>query len=167
LKEKRINLIIPFAGLKDGRHHFQFEIDKKFFDQYDYSLIEAGEVMVDIALDKKVNMLTALFTIKGTVNTICDRCMDALILNINNEYQLVYKFGTEGSQNENLIVLPPSAFELHLNETIYEFINLCLPLKKVHPKGQCNEEMIQVMEKYIVNLDTEKKEEDWLDEEND
>lgn len=167
MKNLHKSLVIPFAGLKDGRHNFQFEIKKQFFDQFEYSLISSGEVSVEVELDKKVSMLTAAFSISGTVDTFCDRCTEALRLDIQKRHNLVFKFGDEESLNEDLIVLPTSAYELHLDTYVYEFINLCLPLKKVHPEGQCDEEMTAIMQKYLVNLLPEKDEENWLDEEND
>lgn len=165
MKNQNKNLIVPFAGLKDGNHSFQFEIGKHFFDQFDYSLIESGNVTVEMELNKKINMLTAVFNVFGELDTICDRCTDALKIEIKNNYQLVFKFGNEASNNENLIVLPPNAYELHLDNYIYEFINLCLPLKKIHPKGACNKEMEALMAKYVVNpLEEKEDEDDWLEE---
>lgn len=165
MKTHKKGIIIPFAGLKDGNHSFQFEIDTAFFQQFEYTLIEAGDVTVNILLNKKINMLTANFEIFGKIETNCDRCTEALTIDIENNFKLVFKFGNEDSNNENLVVLPPSAYELHLDNHIYEFINLCLPLKKIHPEGGCNQEMINLMEKYVINsFDEKEDQEDWLDE---
>ena len=170
MKDPRKNLIVPFTGLKDGKHQFTFEIDKSFFDQFEYSLIDSGNVIVEMELDKNINMLTTLFDISGSVDSTCDRCTDPLTLKIKGNYRLVFKFGDEESENEDLIVLPEEAYELHLADFIYEFITLCTPSKKIHKPGECNEEMMKMVEKHSVFLlddeeEDEDDDEDWLEEE--
>ena len=64
--------LIPFAGLKLGKHHFEFTIDKKFFDEFSFDEFESCDVKVDVVLEKKTTMLEINFKHKGTVNVSCD-----------------------------------------------------------------------------------------------
>lgn len=150
MKSSLRNYIVPFTGLKDGQHQLSFEIGKEFFESFEYSLIESGELAIEMDLDKNPNMLTTYYSIKGTVDTTCDRCNDPMTVKIKGDFKLVFKFGREESDNEELIVLPPEAFELELAPYFYEFINVSLPIKKVHPPGLCNEEMVELIGKYSI-----------------
>jgi uncharacterized metal-binding protein YceD (DUF177 family) len=143
--------IIPFIGLKTGAHVFQFRVNDAFFEELEYSIIHSGELTVDLVLDKKETMLIGDFTIQGAILKECDRCNDLLKMPISGEYQIVFKFGTETSDDETLVVLHPDSYELDLKETIYELITISLPSRTIHEEGDCNEEMIAALKEYLVN----------------
>ena len=46
---------IPFVGLKQGLHYFNFKVEKSFFDYFPYSLIEKGSLNAEVSLEKKRN----------------------------------------------------------------------------------------------------------------
>lgn len=143
---------ISFAGLKIGKHDYAYDVDKSFFEEYEYSAIEDADLQVKVTLDKKETMLIVEFFIEGDVTTTCDRCMDPLELSLEADYKQIFKFGHEESEDETLTVLHPDEHEIDVKSFIYEFIIVSLPGKIVHPKGECNEEMMATMEKYNVNI---------------
>lgn len=154
---------IPFVGLKLGFHDFEFEIKDAFFEEVEYSIIQRGVVHVHLKLEKKETMLIGDFSISGKVFTTCDRCNESLELPVKGQFKLIFKFGTELSDDENLHVLHPDAYELELFDIIYEFITVSLPSRKVHKVGECNEEMIHLISKYSA-IAEESESEDWDDE---
>ena len=160
---------IPFAGLSSGHHLFDLHVDKTFFDALEYSLIHDGDVQVTLDLEKKETMMVAEFDIHGSVFTPCDRCNDPMEVEIEGIYRIVYKFGDEPSDDENLIVLPQEAYELDLVPQMYELISVSLPARCVHDQGECNEEMMELYSKLIVNPGDPEDEddEDWDDEDED
>ena len=166
--------IIPFIGLKVGFHDFNFEINDSFFEEVEYSIIHKGNVTVSLTLEKKETMLIGEFEIGGTVSASCDRCNDPLDVPVKGSYRLVYKLDNDTSDNESLIVLHPDAYELDVRNNIYELITVSLPARLVHPKGKCNEEMIELLKKYSgqpndievdFNDDDDWDDEDWEEEE--
>lgn len=164
------NYNVPFTGLKDGSHQVSFEIGREFFENFEYSLIDSGEVKIDVELDKNPNMITTRYHVKGSVETTCDRCSDVLSIDIEGDFKLVFKFGREASDNEELIVLPPEAHQLELAPFFYEFITILLPARKVHAVGECNEDMVKLLSKYTINsldedFEDEDFEDDWDDDE--
>ncbi len=149
-------------------HDFEFEIEDAFFEQLEYSIIHSGNVKVDLNLEKKETMLIGNFKIQGTVSASCDRCNDPLELTVKGEYQLIFKFGTENEDDESLVVLHPDAYEIDFAPYLYEFITVSLPSKIVHPKGECNEEMIELLKQYsAVPMDESDldDDDDWDDDE--
>ena len=171
LKSKRA-YVIPFIGLKTGTHEFDFEIGDKFFDDLEYSIIHSGNVHVHLSLEKKETMLIGVFTISGNVHTSCDRCNDPIEVPVEGTYQLIFKFGHDREDDETLVVLHPDAYEIDMRDHIYEFITVSLPTRIVHPKGECNEEMITLLKEYShqpedqeeLDEDEDWEEDDWDDD---
>jgi uncharacterized metal-binding protein YceD (DUF177 family) len=157
--------IIPFVGLKLGFHEFEYDVRDTFFEDREYSIIHSGNVNVKLVLEKKQTMLIGEFTVNGSVSTDCDRCNDPVEVPVNGQYRVVFKFDTEASDDETLIVLHPDSYEIDLFDTVYEFITVSLPSRSVHPKGECNQEMIELLAKYSSQKE-ESDEDDW-DEDDD
>lgn len=168
MKSTDQNFIIPFVGLKIGTYEFEYKIDESFFALMEYSIIHSGELDVTLEFEKKETMMLANFHAAGKVTTNCDRCDTPLELEVSGEFKLIYKFGTEESEDESLVVLHPDDFELDIRDAIYELITVCLPPRVVHEPGECDEEMMGLLQKYTVNMDDEDEDdEDWDDEEED
>lgn len=141
--------IIPFEGLKRGKHRFEFHITDTFFEGLTYSIIQGGDIKVDFVLDKKETMMVAQFEMEGTVQKACDRCTELMDNQVSVSHQIIYKFGEEESEDENLIVLPISAFEIDLSTSIYELLTVALPSRTIHNEDECNEEMLDLLDKYV------------------
>ncbi len=168
MKKSKEVFVIPFVGLKIGIHDFDFEIGKEFFEGVEDTLIEDASVHATLRLDKKETMMIAEFSVEGTVTSTCDRCNDLLEIPVENHQRIVYKFGMEDSEDENLIVLHPESYEMNVSAPIYELLVLSLPLKKIHDVGTCNEEVMLLYNQLIVNAgepdDWDEDDEDWDDE---
>lgn len=158
--DKRRGFYIQFEGLKETLHHFDFEVDDAFFSSFEGSLIEQGDLRVDLDLDKRSTMMELIFAIKGTVTRECDLCGDPLKIPVDLKEKVIVKFGEEGQEStEELTYIPPSAYQIDVAPFIYEFIVLALPAKNVHPEGQCNPEALELLNK----LNTRSEEEDEID----
>jgi hypothetical protein len=46
---------ITFVGLKQGSHHFRFEIGKSFFEEFPYSVVEEGKLIAELFSRQKRN----------------------------------------------------------------------------------------------------------------
>jgi len=159
--------IIPFVGLKIGNHVFEYNITKSFFESIDYSIIDDGNVKVVLNLEKKETMLIGKFHLEGTVNTCCARCNEPMDVSIKGDYQLIYKFGDEISDDEMLIVLDSAAYQLEVKDSIYEFITVSLPIRTVHKEGECDPEMIELYNKMVVNSSEDDEDDESDDDEDD
>ncbi len=153
MRPSKSEFTIPFVGLKLGKHSFNFQIDDTFFEQMDYSPINQGDLKVTLELEKKETMMLANFTVNGNVSVNCDRCDSPMTLPIIGDLEIIYKFGTEDSGDENLIVLFPDVFEIDVTDPIYQMIVIALPSRRIHDTGECNEEMWELVQKYTVNSD--------------
>jgi len=131
--------LIPFVGLKQGKHQFEFEIDKKFFEYFDFDEYENVNIKVDLTLDKKSTMLELSFKHKGTVNVPCDISNENFDLPVKGKLNLIVKFGEEyNDENDEMLVLPHGEYQVDVSQYIYEMIVLSVPLKRVNPESVRN-----------------------------
>ena len=154
--------VIPFEGLKLGKHVFNLNVTDSFFADLEYALIEKGNVDIVFELEKKEVMMIGQFHLQGHVEKPCDRCTEMMQVSIDGSFQVIFKFSEGESEDENLITLAPHEFELKLAPICHEFITVLLPSRVIHEDGDCNEEMVELLKKYTLG-----SAEDWEDEEGD
>ena len=132
---KKLNdYLIPFVGLKLGKHQFEYQINKTFFDHFEYDDFETANIQVDVVLEKKSLMLELHFKHKGTVYVPCDVTGEMFDLPITGAVKLVVQFGDDyNDENEELLILPHGEHQVDISQYIYEMIALSVPLKRVHP----------------------------------
>jgi uncharacterized protein len=153
--------VILFKGLSAGKHDFVFDVDDRFFDDFEGSEITKGNLKVFVELLKSVNFLELNFKLEGSVVVTCDRCLDEFDLPIKYITKLYVKFGENTEdQNDEIIMLSYSESEIDVKQFIYEYVHLSLPYKRVHPnnkKGRstCNAEMLKKLGEYSVRDHTD------------
>jgi uncharacterized metal-binding protein YceD (DUF177 family) len=126
---------IPFVGLKEGKHLFQYKVDNTFFELYDYNEFEKSSINVTLEFVKKSTLFELGFTASGTVNVPCDVTNEYFDLEITATLPLVVKFGQEyNDENEEILILPHEVYQFSVAQFIYEMIVLGIPNKRVHPK---------------------------------
>ena len=141
--------VISFRGLQIDVHHFNFVIDKKFFESMEYADVADGNVEVDVTLDRHERMLIFNFDIKGTVVVPCDRCLDDFDLPIAGTENLIVKFGEDFEEtSEDVVIIPETSSEFDISSYLYEYIVLMLPMQHIHPDDEnghstCNSEMLE------------------------
>ena len=140
---------IPIKELKQGVYSFNFLIDDKFFEQFENSELKKGKADVYITLTKNSQNIILEFNIHGSVNVMCDRCLDYFDLPIECNETLYFVFGNENNMQQvhDFVTLKVEKNEINVSQYIYEFITLSLPIKKTHPndetgKSTCNKKML-------------------------
>ncbi|MFO8147902.1 MAG: YceD family protein [Bacteroidota bacterium] len=141
---------IPFVGLKQGKHTFDYQIDKEFFEHFEYDEFNSADVKIDLLFDKKPSMMELTFIASGMVNVNCDLTNEPYDQPVNGELIMVVKFGDEfNDDNEDLLILPHSEYQLNVAQYIYELVVLSVPLKRVHPgvlDGSLKSEVLEKLE---------------------
>lgn len=151
---------IPFSGLSLGTHDFEFDIDKAFFDCYEYSIVKDGRLKAAVTLHKQENMMVVHFHITGTVDLVCDVCLSTFPAETEIEDRLIVKFSEKelGDTTEEIMVLPKHEHELDIAPVLYEFINVSVPhYKKCSEQGNnltCDETVLAKLN----NLSAEQQE---------
>ena len=131
---KRNEYIIPFVGLKEGKHQFDYQIDKKFFEIYPYDDILDANVYVHLDFEKKSTLLELNFDASGTVTVACDLTNEPYQQPVSGNFDLVVKFGNEYNDDiEDILIISHESYEIDVAQYIFEMIVLAIPAKRVHP----------------------------------
>ena len=86
--KKTNEYLIPFIGLKIGKHHFEYEIEKKFFDVFAFDEFENCTIHIAVVLEKKTTIMELSFAHKGTVVVPCDLTGEMFDLPIKGKIKL-------------------------------------------------------------------------------
>ncbi len=125
---------IPFVGLKLGKHQFNFELKKAFFEHFEYDEFNDAAINLDVLLEKMSTLLEFTLTFNGTANVACDTTNEPFDQEISGTYKFVVKFDEEyNDENEDLLILPHGTYEVNIQQYIYESIVLAMPSRKIHP----------------------------------
>ena len=119
--------VISVKGLKPGRSHLDWHADGQFFASFENSEIKDADLDIAVDIDNDEFEIVVECRIQGTVTVICDRCLEDLVLPVSTSFE----------EDETL----------DLNQDIYDFVCLSLPMRKVHPDGECNEETLRYLSK--------------------
>ena len=152
LKKYRIH----FRQLDLGRHHFQFDIEDRFFSFFEKSEIQEGTLTAQVELLKEERLTTLNVTIEGEVKVKCDRCLDYFMHPLNFSGTLYLKPEEEAWDDKDrvdVILVAADESEVQLAQYFYESILLSLPLKRVHPDDEegnstCDPEMLELLDQH-------------------
>lgn len=134
---------IPHKGLKDGIHHFTFDIDDAFFAAFENPYVEAGKLEGKLEFDKRPDLAIANLIVNGIVSVPCDRCLSNFELEIASDDVLHVKVGEEREEEDEVLFI--SADDAHINfaKFVYDSICLTLPMVKMHENtADCDPEVI-------------------------
>ncbi|WP_352421444.1 DUF177 domain-containing protein [Proteiniphilum sp.] len=130
---------ISLKNLSEGVHTFEYELDRKFFEAIDGDEVRKGNVKVTVNLRKTSSTFEFNFDLKGVVQVPCTRCLDDMNLDVDTQSRLIVKFGKEYSEeSDEIVIIPEEEGEINIAWFLYEFIALTIPIKHVHPAGECN-----------------------------
>lgn len=154
---------IAFVGLKPGIHEFNYEVDEKFFAEYQHTDpkdlgFDSCQAIIKLTLEKNTSFMMLKFEIGGSIHVVCDRCGNTLPLNLWDEFNMVVK-QVENPEEMNASEEDPDIFyisrtesHLHLADWIYEFVTLSIPMQRMCSEKemggpQCNKEILAMLKK--------------------
>ena len=106
---------IQFVGLEPGNHQFEFEVNDSFFEHFEFSLIQHGNIHVTVDLEKMERMMIFNIRLEGEVLVTCDRCTDEFNFPLSDTQQLIVKLGAEYmEESEDVVVIPETEYQFDL-----------------------------------------------------
>jgi uncharacterized protein len=132
---------IDIFRLANGEHSFEFNFDSAFFGLFEDSVIENGNGAVKIELNMTPTLITLDFHLEGEIELVCDRSLDTFMHPVSETNEVRIKYGDHWEElSEELYLIPTSAQKIDVGQFIYEFISLAIPMKKLHPRFQDEDE---------------------------
>ena len=128
--------IIDLSRLPIGTHQFDIQLDNEFFQSLEKSEILSGEVAAKVVLNLREEDYQLNIAVHGTVFVVCDRCLDPMPLEINDEQEI----WSDEEEDEN-VNCPSSNRQLDLSWLAYEIVSINIPIVHSHQPGECNQQM--------------------------
>jgi len=137
---------IEIFGLKNDTHEFDFSFDEALFAEFENTQLSKGKGTCNVVMNKSDSMITLHFNVVGSIELECDRSLELFDHPIAIEKELIYKYGDEEKElSEDVFVILKGTQEINIASFLFEIIHLEIPMKKIHPKFQDeneNDEMI-------------------------
>ena len=130
------SLIIPLNGWAARERKFHFQVDTEFFQTFDNT--EILDALVDVearVVKESVRKIKVYLALDGQVTVACDRCLEPLELPVEALHELEAE--EEGLLSED--------GNLDLNQAVYDYICLSLPIQRMHPEGECNPDTVRFL----------------------
>ena len=132
LMSEQNHYIIDLKRLPLGTHSFDFQLDSDFFSSLEKTEILSGEVVAKAVLNLREEDYQLNIAVRGTVFVVCDRCLDPMPIEINDEQEI-------WSDEEE--PLNSKLSTLDLTWLAYEIVSINIPLVHSHQAGECNKHM--------------------------
>jgi len=148
---------ISVKGLDIGKYSYCYEIGDAFFEHFNFRDIKKGNLLLDVQLEKESNLMVFNFSFSGTVELHCDRCLELYNQFLKGDYKLIVKYSNKFEElSDEVISISANLNYFNFGQYIFEFINLMLPLKKVHPEddnsnNNCDSDMLNKLKEYSNN----------------
>ena len=125
--------IVDLKRLPVGTHLFDFQLDNDFFSSLEKSEILSGEVVAKAVLNLREEDYQLNIAVQGTVFVVCDRCLDPMPLEINDEQEIF----SEDEPNDQMV----NDKMVNLQWLAYEIVSINIPIVHSHQPGECNKQM--------------------------
>lgn len=122
--------VINLTALGNGSHQFEAVVGKEFFEDFGNQEVLDADIKVNAVIVVKSMSAHVQAEISGSVSVPCDRCLDAVALDVDTSFEQDYV---------------PEGVELDFGQEVYDYVCLSLPLKRVHEAGECNPEALKYL----------------------
>lgn len=128
--------------LPEGVFEVSYLLDDEFIARGKAFELYGGEVEVVLNGTRAGEVFHVSFSLKGEVDTPCTRCEEPLRYPLSESFQMVIKLGeVYADDGDQELIVPRTSPTLELDDLLYNFLVLSLPLRRVHPDGECTAEV--------------------------
>ena len=127
-------LRIPIAHRAEGTYQYDFELKPSFFASFAHSIIPKGKGHIHVQVQKTRTLIQVDFHIQCAIGLCCDRTLKPYTQSLDICKKMMVKFAEkEELCDENVLFLPYHTSHMTLDQHIYDYICLALPMRKLHP----------------------------------
>ncbi|MBQ2838659.1 MAG: DUF177 domain-containing protein [Muribaculaceae bacterium] len=147
---------LPLKSMPIGIHKFEYHLGQEFFTNKESSDIHDANLTVDLSVNHKSDIYDLTFNIKGEITLLCDRCLDEMQQPVDVEYHIVVKYGDEYcDESDEVLEIPENENYFNVADLIFDTVSLEIPIMHVHPDGECNEAMNEMLMKHQAGGDAD------------
>ncbi|MBR3472299.1 MAG: DUF177 domain-containing protein [Prevotella sp.] len=139
---------VDLKGLSATETVREYSLDDSYFEAIDAPEVKSGSLHVSVTIRKSTGFFELLFHTEGVVRIPCNLCLDDMDQPIETDNRLMAKFGTQESEDDEVVIVDENEGMLDLSWLIYEFVALAIPIRHVHAPGKCNPAMLKALEEH-------------------
>ena len=133
--------IIDLSRLPLGTHKFDIQLDNEFFASLEKSEILSGKVASVATLNLREEDYSLRIAVHGTVDVVCDRCLEPMTVEINDEQEIF----SEDEEKDPMV----NDKMVNLQWLVYEIVSINIPLVHCHQPGGCNPQMDLLLQSHL------------------
>lgn len=153
---KKSAYIINLRDRQTAPQTYEWIAGDDFFAAIEDARIQHGSVAVVLKVEYLTSAVYDLhFALKGQVVVACDRCMEPMNQEIEGNATVRVRLGEEDADDGDVITIPEERGTIDLQWPIYEQIALQVPIRHVHPEGECTGETDKALKKYAAQAEEE------------
>ena len=140
-RKKNTRLVIEGKAFSKGTYYFTFQLNDTFFTAFENADILQADLTTDVHINKALEDTVSIsVTITGSVELLCDRCLDRLNIPVS--------FTGDLDSEERKECTDLLSGRIDLTQYVYDNVCLALPIQRVHPSQEsCNREMMALWKK--------------------
>lgn len=132
-----------------------YAIDNTMLQSVENTLVKGGDMTTTVTAQQAPKGLRLTISTRGKAIVECDRCLDDMEVDINTTNELAVLFADHYEDDAEVVYVEHGSKELDLWPFIYDYIVLSIPLTHSHPEGQCNPDMEQKLNQYMIRTSEE------------
>ncbi len=140
------NLAIDLRTLAEGSVPFSCQLGNGYFKTFSWEGVSGGNVLCEAHAAKLKEGFEVSVSVKGTVTLICDRCLETMEQPVDNAETILVKYRSQAEEGDDAITVDDESGVLDMADLIREIIAVGIPIRHIHPDGQCNAEMLRRLE---------------------
>jgi len=129
--------IVDLKGMQSDTVSYHWQAANDFFSAVQGPEIKQGLLDVALRVKRTSGTYELTFQLTGEVEVTCDRCLEPMSQPITAECKLRVKMGDEYADDGEVVTIPEREGTINVAWNIYEFAALEIPLRHVHPDGEC------------------------------
>ncbi len=141
------HIIIDLQRQPVGSHSFDIQLDDEFFASLEKTEILHGNVSATVTLNLREEDYQLNIAVHGTVFVVCDRCLDPMPLEIDDEQEIFSE--DEVVPDETGKAIDGKGTSLDLSWLAYEIVSVNIPLVHSHQEGECNKQMELLLHNHL------------------
>lgn len=142
-------LTIDLKGWGSDDHIYTYSLGDDYFGAIGGNDILGGDIRVTLTAHKvSATSFSFHFVIKGTVEVECCRCLQPVVLTVDDDRIVPVVFGAEDGDDGETLTVEEARGEVSVAWLIYEFVALSVPVSPMHGEGGCDAGMMRILEEY-------------------
>ena len=128
---------VDLKGMQSDTVSYRWQADNDFFSAVQGPEIKHGLLDVALRVKRTSGAYELEFQLKGEVEVTCDRCLEPMDQPIDAQCMLRVTMGNDYADDGDVVTIPERDGTINVAWNIYEFAALQIPLRHVHPDGEC------------------------------